>query len=94
MSDFKVVDKKGAWLINTGETRIPDYIRQAENPGEELVILEPGVPTRIVHSDFLKGQPVVREIEDPTTSEGIVFKEPKAEAAAAPAAPAAPKDPK
>lgn len=78
MSDFKVIDKKGEWVLNTGESRIPDYVRQAETPGEELVIIEPGVPTKIVVSEFLKQQTTLRLIEDPTNGD-IVFKEPKAE---------------
>lgn len=92
MSNFKVIDKDGAWVLNTGETRIPDYVRQHSTPGSELVILEPGEPTKIALSEFLKGQPNLREIEDPTSGE-IVFKEAKADApkADAPKAEAKPK---
>lgn len=83
MSDFKVVDKKGEWILNVSEARIPDYSR------DEVVIIEPGVPTRIVMTAYLDGQPTLRRIEDPTEGE-IRFKEVKAEPAqAAPAKAAA-----
>lgn len=86
MNEIKMIDKQGEWVLNTGESRIPDYVRHAENPGTELIIIEPGVPTKIVLSAFLKGQPTLRQIEDPTEGE-IKFKvskddAPKAEAKA------------
>lgn len=82
MSDFKIVDKdkKAEWVLNTSEIRIPDYVRHADNPGSDLIILEPGVPTKIVVSAYLEGQEVIKRIEDPTQSDGIVFKVPKEEA--------------
>lgn len=81
MSNYRVVDKdkKATWVINQGEHRLPDYGRQAEIPGSDLVILEPGEPTRIIYNDFLKANPTIVEIEDPTQSEGIVVKEKKVE---------------
>lgn len=84
MSDFTVIDKKdGKWYINTSEHRIPDYERQAENPGEKLVILEPGVPTKLIASKFLLGQPTVKACKDPMSDDD----EPEAEVPAkAPAA--------
>jgi hypothetical protein len=86
MSDFTVIDKKGEWILNTGENRVPDYLRQAETPGSTLVILEPGVPTKIIMSQFLLDQPTLQAIEDPTDGE-IKFRERKP-AAAEPAEPA------
>ena len=78
--NFKIVDKdkKAEWVINTSDARVPDYVRHSENPGTELIIIEPGVPTKIILSDYLKGQEVLKLIEDPTQSEGIVFKVEKA----------------
>jgi hypothetical protein len=88
---FKIIDKKGEWVLNTGEVRLPDYQRQVDTPGSDLVILEPGVPTRIVRSDFLKAQPLLRLIEDPTDGEIRFKEEPVADAPQAPKAPAAAK---
>lgn len=86
MSDFKIVDKdkKAVWVLNTGEIRIPDYVRQAESPGTELVILEPGVPTKILLSTYLKGQDLIKRIKDPTQGDGIEFVEDEPEVEAKP----------
>jgi len=65
MSEFKVIDKDGVWVMNTGESRVPDYVRHAENPGTELIIIEPGIPTKIKLSDYLKAQPTLIEVSDP-----------------------------
>lgn len=76
---MKIIDKTkdAVWVLNQGEFRVPDYVRQSDNPGEALVILEPGVPTKIVFSDALRANTVLVEIEDPTQTDGIVVKAPK-----------------
>lgn len=81
MSDYKIVDKSkdAVWVLNQGEYRIPDYARHSDNPGTDLIMLEPGVPTKIKFSDALRANTTLVEIEDPTQSEGIVIKAPKAE---------------
>lgn len=63
--DFKVIDKDGVWLVNQGEHPLPDYGRAGEIQGSDLVILAPGVPTKIKHSEFLKAQPTVVETDNP-----------------------------
>lgn len=85
MSDFKIIDKdkKAEWILNTSEIRVADYVRHADNPGSEMIILEPGVPTKIIMSPYLDAQEVIKRIEDPTQGEGgIVFKVVKEEAPA------------
>lgn len=72
MSEFKIIDKKGVWVKNNSEFGLPDYPRQSENPGTELIVLQPGVPTKIELSDFLKAQETLELLTvDPTTGEEI-----------------------
>lgn len=67
---MNVVDKKdGKWYVNTGEYGIPDYERQAANPGEPIVILEPGVQTLIKASGYLLGQPTIKRCANPMTGD-------------------------
>lgn len=81
MSEFKIVDKKGQWVLNTTEFPLPDHQRQGENPGSELIQIAPGVPTKIELNDYLRGQPtLVLMTDDPVTGEPI--KAPVAKAAA------------
>lgn len=74
MSDFKIIDKdkNAAWVLNQGEFRVPDYTRHAENPGTELVMIEPGTPTKIHFTESLRANTVLVEIEDPTNGEIII----------------------
>lgn len=66
---MKVVDKGGEWFINTSEHRIPDYQRHTENPGEDMVFMEPGVPTKIKPSGYLLGQPTIVACPDPMSDD-------------------------
>lgn len=66
MSDMKVIDKEdGEWVINTGDYGLPDYARHAANPGTELIIIQPGIPTKIVMSGYLKEQTTLKPCDDP-----------------------------
>lgn len=76
---MKIIDKKtGSWVYNQGEHRIPDYVRQCDHGGD-LVIIEPGVPTKIDFTESLRANTNLIEIEDPTQTDGIVPKAPEAE---------------
>lgn len=67
MSDFKIVDKSGSWVVNKSEFPLPDYTRVGG-----AVLIEPGVPTKIDVSDFLKGQATLEILTvDPITGEEI-----------------------
>lgn len=69
---MNIIDKKGSWVINAGEFPLPDYDRQTNNPGSELILLQPGEPTKIIISDYLRGQPMLRFMDaDPVTGEAI-----------------------
>lgn len=74
MSDFKIIDKDktAVWVLNQGEFRVPDYARHAENPGTDLVIIEPGTPTKINFTESLRANTVLVEIEDPTSGDIVV----------------------
>jgi hypothetical protein len=72
VSEFKIIDKKGVWVVNGSEFALPDYVRHGENPGSELVMLQPGVPTKILLSDFLKSQATLKILtHDPITGDEI-----------------------
>lgn len=77
--DYKIIDKSktAVWVYNQGEFRVPDYVRQAENPGTELIMIEPHTPTQIEFSKSLRANPQLIEIENPTTTDGIVPKDEK-----------------
>lgn len=58
--DIRIVDEDGAWLVNSGSFPLVDYGRAGDQ-----IALEPGVPTQIKYSDFLKGQPTVVVVDSP-----------------------------
>lgn len=64
---MKVIDSDGVWIQNVGDFRIPDYGRAEAEPGTDLEFYEPGVPTKVKMSAWIKGQPTLVEIEDPTS---------------------------
>jgi len=57
-NEMTVIDKDGAWVVHTGAFRLPHALRTGIN-------LEPGVPTKVTHDDWLKGQPTVKACSDP-----------------------------
>lgn len=65
MSDIKVIDKDGDWVINRGEYPLADHQRLTENPNTTLVLIQPGVPTQIKLNTYLKGQPTLEQIDSP-----------------------------
>lgn len=72
MSEFTVIDKKGVWVTVSGDFPLPDYQRHNDNPGTELVVLQPGMPTKIELNDFLRAQANLQILTvDPVTGEEI-----------------------
>lgn len=67
--DMKIIDGDGEWIVNTGGFRIPDYDRAQD--GSDMVYYEPGVPTKVVISDWIKGQVVLEKTDDPTTKPAV-----------------------
>lgn len=66
MRDFKVIDKDGEWLVNTSPFRLAHTRSETD-----IVVLESGVPTKIVHDEWLKGQSTVVVCPDPMSDEPI-----------------------
>lgn len=75
MSDIKVIDKDGEWVVNRGEYALADHQRHAENPNTDLVLIQPGVMTQITLNSYLKSQPTLEKIDSP-----LGESKPKAEA--------------
>lgn len=64
MSDFKVVNKTGEWFINRALFRFVDPTNET-NP----VVFEPGVPTKVIQTDWMKGQELIVPCPDPNNSD-------------------------
>lgn len=65
MPDMNVIDKTGDWVINRAQFRLVDPTH-----GEgKLIVLEPGVPTKVKKTEWMKGQEVVVDCPDPFTSD-------------------------
>jgi hypothetical protein len=91
---MRIIDKKGTWVRNAGEFALPDYPRGTETPDGQMVMLQPGEPTKVNVSDYLKGQPMLQHLRQVEDGEFEVIEpepvaEPAPEAAPEAAAPAA-----
>ena len=60
--EIKVFDKGGKWFVNTALFRFNDPTPRADG---EQINFEPGVPTKVAETEWLKGQELIVEIEDP-----------------------------
>lgn len=61
MSNVKVIDRDGEWVVNTAMFRMVD-----PSKGEGLeVILEPGIPTKVKKTGWMRSQPMIKDCPDP-----------------------------
>lgn len=64
--DVKVIDKDGTWYVNRAQFRFVDHTERADG---QMVYFEPGLPTRVAPTDWVKGQELIVAINDPFTDE-------------------------
>lgn len=67
MSNVKVIDRDGAWVINTAMFRMVD---PTNGEGQE-VLLEPGVPTKVKKTGWMASQPMIKDCPDPMGDSAI-----------------------
>lgn len=59
MANLNIFDDDGEiWIRNIGDFRMP-------HPTRERLIFEPGQPTKVHGDDWISGQPVLEEMDDP-----------------------------
>lgn len=63
-SDFKIIDKSGDWFVNRALFRFVDPTNET-NP----TIFEPGLPTKVKPTEWMKGQELIVACPDPMTSD-------------------------
>jgi hypothetical protein len=54
---MKIANPQGTWYTNTA--------MHAFNDPDSMTVFEPGIPTKATPTEWLKGQPVIKEIPDP-----------------------------
>lgn len=59
-NDLKIIDKTkdAKWLVHLGAFRLVHPIR------EDKLIMEPGIKYKLVHDEWLKGQPTVKVTDE------------------------------
>lgn len=65
MRDMKVIDKDGGWFVNTALFR---FVDPTHGEGKE-VIFEPGVPTKVKETEWMKSQALIVACPDPFESD-------------------------
>lgn len=64
--DVKVIDKDGQWFVNRALFRFNDPTERADGAS---VNFEPGLPTRVKPTDWMKGQALIVPCDDPFTGD-------------------------
>lgn len=64
---MQVIDKSGEWVVNTSQFRMVDPTHGEGN----LMILEPGIATKVIKTDWMRGQDMIEDSPDPLGEEAI-----------------------